>query len=247
MANSRVNPFDSVPKYHQLYEILRQQIEEGLWKPHEAIPPERELESRYNVSRTTVRQALNMLVAKNFLYRAHGKGTFVARPKRQYSLQLLLSFTDELRMRGLEPGQRLLSLGREKPSAEVRKQLELPSTVLDVLKIERLRLADNEPIGIHTAYLPLSADQELTESDFEEEGSLYTLLEANFNLIVAEADEIIEATIADEREATLLEVPVASPLLLVERTTWSHLRRPMEFVKMLYRADHYTYATHMKR
>jgi GntR family transcriptional regulator len=95
--------------------------------------------------------------------------------------------------------------------------------------------------------LPLSADQEVTQSELEREGSLYSLLEAKFNLIVAEADETIEATIADEKEAALLEVPIASALLLVERTSWSHLRRPMEYVKMLYRADHYTYAVHMTR
>lgn len=247
MGKSRVNPFDSVPKYHQLYEILRQQIEEGFWEPHEAIPSERELEIRYNVSRTTVRQALNLLVAKNLLYRAHGKGTFVSRPKLQYSLQLLLSFTDELRMRGLEPGQKLLSMGREEPSAWERKQLALPPDAQGVLRIDRLRLADNEPIGIHSALLPLSPNQLLTESDLEEYGSLYVALEAKFNLIVAEADETIEATSADQKEAALLQVPVGSPLLLVERTTWSHLRKPMELVKMLYRADHYKFVIHMTR
>jgi GntR family transcriptional regulator len=243
--NLRVNPFDSVPKYHQLYAILRQQIEEGYWQPHESIPSERELEKLYDVSRTTVRQALNLLVVKNLLYRSHGKGTFVARPKLKYSLQLLSSFSDELRMRGLEPGQKLLNLGRIEPSAHVREQLALPPAVRDVLKIERLRLANGEPIGIHSALLPLTPEQEITAAELEEWGSLYTLLENKFNLIVAEADQTIEATIADERESSLLQVPVGSPLLQVERTTWSHLHTPMELVRMLYRADHYKFEIHM--
>ncbi len=247
MGNVRVDPYDIIPKYYQLFEILRQQIEDGYWQPHEAIPSERELENHYNVSRTTIRQALTLLVNKGLLYRAHGKGTFVSRPKLQYSHQLLSSFTDELRMRGLEPSQTLLSLERVKPSSWIRQQLELSDDIKDVLKIDRLRLADNEPIGIHSAFLPLTPDQELTESEIQQWGSLYALLESKFNLIVAEADETIEATIADEREASLLAVLVGSPLLLLERRTWSHLRQPMELVKMLYRADRYKLAIHMKR
>jgi GntR family transcriptional regulator len=245
MAHLRVNPFDSVPKYHQLYEILRQQIEEGHWQPHESIPSERELEKLYDVSRTTIRQALNLLVVKNLLYRTHGKGTFVARPKLKYSLELLSSFSDELRMRGLEPGQELLALERVEPTARMREQLALPPTAQDVLKIERLRLANNEPIGIHIAFLPLSPEQEITAAELDEWGSLYNLLENKFNLIVAEADQTIEATIADEREGALLQVPVGSPLLQVERTTWSHMHTPMELVTMLYRADHYKFEIHM--
>ena len=242
-----INPNDVVPRYHQLFEILRQHVEDGQWQPHEAIPSERELELRYNVSRTTIRQALNLLVQKGLLYRKHGKGTFVARPKVQYSLQLLLSFSDELRMRGLKPSQKLLSMRRVIPRNKVREQLALTEDVEDILEINRLRLADNEPIALHSALLPLHPDQEISEAELNKVGSLYTLLESKFGLIVAEADETIEATIADEREASLLDVAVGSPLLLVERTTWSHLRQPMEMVKMLYRADRYKLAIHMKR
>ena len=135
MAGARVNPFDRLPKYHQLFEILRNQIEEGYWKPHDAIPSERELEIQYNVSRTTVRQALKLLVSKDLLYRAHGKGTFVARPKLQYSLQLLSSFTDELRMRDLKAGQSIISMGRVEPNATTTSRARgppLPSFSLEL-------------------------------------------------------------------------------------------------------------------
>jgi GntR family transcriptional regulator len=246
-ATARVNPYDVVPKYHQLYDILRQKIAGGEWQPHEAIPSERELESLYNVSRTTVRQAINLLVTEGFLYREHGRGTFVARPKLQHSLHLLTSFTDDMRQRGLKPGQRLLSLEHVEPSAWIRQQLDLPPEMSEVLKVERLRLGDDEPIGLHVAYLPLDGGQALSAHDLDEAGSLYELLESRFNLIPVEADETLEATAADEREARLLQVPVGSPLLLIERTTWSQQRRPIEFVKMLYRADRYKYGIHITR
>lgn len=242
----RVNPYNVVPKYHQLFDILLQRIE-AEWQPHEAIPSERELETMYNVSRTTVRQALNLLVNEGYLYREHGRGTFVARPKLQHSLHLLTSFSDDMRMRGLVPGQRLLSLDYVEVTSRVRQQLELPPEATEVLKIDRLRLADDEPIGLHTAYLPLTPQQPITEEEVDATGSLYAVLEAKYNLLVAEADETLEATVASEEEASLLRVPVGSPLLLIERTTWAQTRRPMEFVKMLYRADRYKYTVHITR
>lgn len=243
---TRVNPHTIVPKYYQLYEILRELIENGRWEPHQAIPSERELERLYDVSRTTVRQALEMLVDEGKLYRSHGKGTFVARPKLQYSLQRLTSFTDDIRMRGLEPGQRLLELARIEPPDRIRQQLKLTTDTTDVLQIERLRLADGEPIGIDIAYVALKTDQEITGEELLEAGSLYALLASRFKLIVEEADETIEAVLANEREAELLEVPLGSPLLLIERTTWCHLHHPIELVKMLYRADRYKFAVHIK-
>lgn len=243
----RVDPYNVIPKYHQLYDILRQKIDDGEWQPHEPIPSERDLETLYHVSRTTVRQAINMLVNDGCLYREHGRGTFVARPKLQHSLQLLTSFSDDMRLRGLEPGQQLLSLDYVEPTAKLRQQLDLSSDHRELLMIERLRLGDGEPVGLHTAYLPLPPEQRISREELDASGSLYALLESKFNLIVAEADQTLEATAANEREASLLNVPVGTPLLLIERTTWSHVHRPMEFVKMLYRADRYKYSTHLTR
>ncbi len=247
MDNIRVDPYESVPKYHQLYTILRRRVEEKHWSPHEAIPSERDLEIQYDVSRTTVRKALDMLVSDGFLYRAHGRGTFVARPKLRQSLQLLASFTDDMRMRGFKPDQKILSLGRVEPSAHMRQRLELPAEASSVIRVERLRYADGDPIALHTAYLALTPEQEITRAELTAQGSLYQLLEQKFNLIVAEADQTIDAIVASEREAALLQVPVGNPLLFVVRTTWSHRRRPMELVEMRYRADSYSLTIHMTR
>src|SRR5690606_24016866 len=107
---AQVNPFSAVPRYYQLKDILLQKIENGEWLPAQAIPSERELETLYNVSRTTIRKALDILVSKGYLYREHGRGTFVAYPRLQQSLHSLTSFTDDMKRRGLEPGQRLLSM-----------------------------------------------------------------------------------------------------------------------------------------
>jgi GntR family transcriptional regulator len=134
----------------------------------------------------------------------------------------------------------------EPASPKVRQQLELPSDAR-VLHIERLRLGNGEPVGIHICYLPVPPEGTLTQEELERAGSLYALLESKFNLDPTEADETLEATVANEREAQLLEIEVGSPLLLIERITLSSERRPMELVKMLYRADRYKYYTHLRR
>jgi GntR family transcriptional regulator len=244
---NRVDPFSAVPKYYQLAEGLRQKIENEDLKPHDALPSERELEAIYAVSRTTVREALNYLTKQRHIYRERGRGTFVARPKMRHSLHLLQSFTDDMKARGYAAGQLILELERVAPPLSIRKQLELSPETDYVVKLERLRYADSEPIGIHTAYLPLLPDQVLTMDDILAFGSLSALLESRFNLIPGEANQTIEATVANEREAALLEMKKGSPLLLVERTTLSHQRHPMEFVKMLYRADRYKYYMHINR
>jgi GntR family transcriptional regulator len=243
----RVDPFSAVPKYYQLAEILHQKIEDGDWQPHDTLPAERELETIYNVSRTTVRESLNYLEKRGFIYREHGKGTFVARPKMERSLHLLQSFTDDMAARGFKAGQRILDISRVAPPKRLINQLGLSPDMNQVLKIERLRLADDEPIGIHIAYLPLAVNQSITPEELETYGSLYALLEAKFNLVPYEASEALEAAVGNERQASLLKIEEEVPLFLLERTTFSQHREPMEFVRMFYRADRYKFYFYISR
>ncbi len=235
-----------LPRHYQLAEIIRQKIESREWLPHQQIPSERELESLYKISRTTVRQAVSTLINRGYLYHVRGRGTFVSRPKLDLSLLALTSFSDDMRARGLEPGQRVLALAYEEVSEKLRERLEPPAEIRQVLRIERLRLGNGEPVGIHNTYLPLPPGETITVAELEEVGSLYKLLESKFGLVPAEADETLEATAATAREARLLGIRRGSPVLLIERTTWSNDQRPVEFCKMVYRADRYKYYTHLR-
>ena len=247
MENTRIDPYAFVPKYYQLFSILRSQIEDGELPPLQPIPSERELEEIYNVSRTTIRQAISLLSNQGFVFREHGRGTFVAPPKLQNSLHELTSFTQDMQARGLVPGQKVLELAYIEPSQKVRHQLELNPEVKQVLFLKRLRFADNKPIGIHSAFLPLDPSHPITIQEIDRSGSLYSLLQSKFNLIPSKAYETIEATIADPEEAQLLEVNEGSPLLLFERTVWSQTRQAMEFVRVVYRADRYQYFVHLTK
>ena len=121
-----VDPNDYTPKYYQLASILREQIEQGKLAEHETIPSERSLEEIYSVSRTTIRQAIDLLVRQGFLYREHGRGTFVSPQKLQKGISELTSFSEDMRRRGLEPGQKILDFSMLPAPENVRRHLELP-------------------------------------------------------------------------------------------------------------------------
>jgi GntR family transcriptional regulator len=142
----RINRNSKLPLYHQLYEILRSNITRGEWQPGDMIPPESELIDRYQVSRTTVRQVLDMLVNEGLIYRQRGRGTFVAHPTVEQALVRIISFTEDMRQRGFKPGEELA-------------------------RLERLRLADDEPMSIEDSYLvsrvPCSVTQYATRDTYE--------------------------------------------------------------------------------
>ncbi len=146
----RSNP---LPLYYQLKEVLRQQIRAGHLAPHTAIPSEPELVARYHVSRATVRQALTELVNEGLLYRQHGKGTFVCEPRVQQTLSELTSLTQDIQRRGKRPGGILLVSELIRGTESVRKWLELADEE-QVIRLERLRTADDLPIAHEIDYLP---------------------------------------------------------------------------------------------
>ena len=244
--SSVIDPGNIIPKYYQLSNILRQKIEEGTWQAHEPIPSERQLEEQYNLSRPTIRQAIELLVRQGFLYRVHGKGTFVSPPKLQKGILELTSFSEDMRNRGLKPGQIFLDFGFVDPPAQVRKQLELLAG-RQVLRIKRVRTGNGEPIGIQDSFLALPPGQEITRAEVEQGGSIYNILQEKFGIFPSEADETLEVTLASAEEAALLEIPPGSPLLLNERTLWSQNRQAVEFVKILYRGDRYKYTVRLTR
>ena len=241
-----IDPFAAVPKYYQLASILRQKIEEGDWQPRSPIPSERQLEELYKLSRTTIREAIDTLVRQGYLYREHGRGTFVSPQKLQKGWMELTSFSEDLLKRGMQPGQIIRSLEQVTPSPRILQRLELvPGST--VCRIERVRLGDGTPIGLQTSYIALGEKQQITREELEASGSLYRILREKFNIFPTEADETLEVTLATPEEAALLEITPGAPLLLSERVLFSQERRPVEYVKILYRGDRYQYYTHLKR
>ena len=241
-----IDPYNALPKYNQLASILRQKIEDGQWPPRTPIPSERQLEVLYNISRTTIREAIDHLVRQGYLYREHGRGTFVSPQKLQKGLMELTSFSEDLIKRGITPGQFIRSLDWITAPAKIAQKLEIAAGS-KVLCIERVRLGDGVPIGLQTSYLALPSDLSINRADLESSGSLYRILQEKFNIIPSEADETLEVTLATPEEAQLLEVVAGAPLLLSERVLFAQNRKPVEFVKILYRGDRYRYYVRLTR
>lgn len=242
-----IDPNDFLPRYYQLANILRERISKGELAARAPIPSERQLEKVYSVSRTTIRQAIEMLVRQGYLYREHGRGTFVSPHKLQKGISELTSFTEDMKGRGIVPGQKILEIGPITPPDDLRERLELPDDCTEVLHLERLRLGDGVPMGLQTSYYVLPQSQTIAREELEEVGSIYRILQEKFHLIPTEADETLEVALASPREASLLQISPGSPLLLSERTTYSQYRRVIEFVKILYRGDRYRYYAKLTR
>lgn len=234
-----------VPLYYQLKQILVEQIEAGTWRPDEAIPTEKELQERYELSRTTVRQAINELANEGYLYRQRGKGTFVARPKVRHGPQRPYGLSGYLHAHGRKPGWKLLSMERALPPKKVAQALEVTEGD-QVLQIKRLRLADDEVIGLHTIYVPFPLASEITAEDMINGDSSLAYLEEHHGVTLSETHRIIEAVPANEEEAELLDVEVRSPVLLVQRTTIGADGRPIEYLKAAYGGDRFEYYVHFE-
>jgi GntR family transcriptional regulator len=223
-----------VPKYFQLREILLDLVDTEL-ENDQAIPSERELSSRFGLSRMTVRQAVDHLVSEGRLYRVQGKGTFVARPKIEMPLRLA-SFTQDMRARGLEPGSRDLDRRTDSASAHLARMLQITAGE-PVHVIERLRTADGIPMAVERSHIPESVAPGLADESLAGR-SLYDVLASTYGVLLDRGDQTIEAGIADPTDAGLLDLPPGSAVLLLQRRSFAG-DRPVEFAVSTYRADRY--------
>jgi GntR family transcriptional regulator len=234
-----------IPLYHQLSQSLLTQITNGEFSPGDALPPERELTAVYDVSRITVRRAIDELENEGYVRREQGRGTFVAPPGIQRGIFKLTSFSEDIKALGMTPGSRLLTLRREPAQTRVLRELRLEAGD-EVWFVERLRFADAEVIGLNLSYLSLPPDVTLSQDELEEEVSLWKLL-AEKGVVLSESDKIIGAIGAEDWHAELLNVRTGTPLLQVEGVAYSNRGLPVEFHQIITRADRYKYQLHVTR
>lgn len=234
---------EPIPLYYQLKEGLKalvQQVHEG-----DPIPTEREIGDRFQVSRITVRRAINELVREGYLITQRGKGTFVTRPKIERKITPMQSFSAAMSDTGHRPSSKLLSLRQERASQAIADLLHVePDSWLWV--VERLRLADNDPVALSLIYLHLPPELVLTREMLEQAGSLWAILEqAGVELV--RSDEAIQAVAADDQQADLLEVEPKAPLLLIEGTVYTADGTPLEYHRIFNRGDMYTYRVEVNK
>ena len=226
-----------VPLYHQLKAALLRDIESGRWRPGERLPTEDELIARFSVSKITVRHALHDLTQLGYIRREQGRGTFVQGPPLEEGPRELKSFTSEMQGHGFRATSRVLEQGVVAAPPDIAGRLELDEGE-PVFRLHRLRLADGEPMGLQTAYIPMRLAPGIDELSFAD-ASLYEVLASRYSLYAAGARETHQAVSVPEDVAPLLRAPAGSPALAAERLTSLQDGRPLELVHSIMRGDRY--------
>ncbi len=227
------------PLYLQLKQSLVAEIRAGRYRVHTRLPSERELSDQFHVSRMTARQALLELARDGVIYTRVGKGTFVAEPKIDQQLRRLTGFTQDMQSRGVRPKSRVLEAAVLPASPEQAAALRMMPNG-EVIKLARLRLSEDMPLALETAYLPLVLCPNLLLHDFATE-SLYNVLESEYGLKLVSAEQTIEASLANAHEAETLEMALPAAVLRIERLTCTADGTPVEYVRSAYRGDRYKF------
>ena len=232
------------PLYRQIKGLILQALEEGEWRPGEAIPSETELAQRFAVSQGTVRKAVDEMADDNLLIRRQGKGTFVAShsdPREFFRFLRLAALSGEIGPSRSVP----LDCWRAKAGPEASRVLGLKLGA-SIIIVRRLLEFSAKPVVLDEIYLPGETFSALTLEILKEwTGSLYALFESRFDVRMIRAEERLRAVAADRANAELLRVPEGSPLLSVERISYSYADHPMEWRRGLYSTANHCYVNEL--
>ncbi|MEW6165414.1 MAG: GntR family transcriptional regulator [Pseudomonadota bacterium] len=221
------------PLYRQIKSLILQALANGEWRPGEAIPSEIELAGRFSVSQGTVRKAIDEMAAENLLVRRQGKGTYVAShsdPRAFFRFLRLIPLDG-----AIEPARSTpLECWRAKAGQEAARVLDLKLGA-PIIIVRRLLEFTEKPVVVDEIYLPGEIFSGLSlEVLKESQGSLYSLFEGKFGVRMIRAEERLRAVAADRASAELLRVAEGSPLLSVERISFTYGDRPVEWRRGLY-------------
>ena len=245
MSVNGIDPNSPLPLYHQLKDILKRKIVNEEWPVGTLIPTEQELIQEYQVSRTTVREAVAELVNQGLLQKKQGKGTVVTSTKVEERLGKLTGFAEEIVEKGLKHSARLLSAEFKQNCYYEIAQLGLEPEAT-VFFIDRIRLADNEPIAYERSCWPEELGKLLEQEDLNTI-AFYTVLEEKYGIILKEANETIHAVNATRMEAELLGISPGEALLERRRVSYDVYGKPIEYTRTKYRNDKYSYKVNLQR
>ena len=232
------------PLYQQIKALITRSLQGGEWKPGQAIPSEMELAARFKVSQGTVRKAIDELAGENLLVRRQGKGTFVATHAEEGTqYRFLRLHADSGTEAGLQ--RRLLDCRRMRASADIVRALELKSGETAV-QVRRLLLAQEGPVVLDDIWLPGPLFKGLTSEKLAGyRGPMYRLFETEFGVRMIRAEERIRAVPAERSSSELLGVAEGSPLLSVERVSYSYGDTPVEWRRGLYSTAEHCYINNL--
>jgi GntR family transcriptional regulator len=201
------------------------------------MPAESELMRRYRVSRVTVRKVLDLLAREGLIVRERGRGTHLAFPRLEHGLSRIVSFTDDMRQRGFQAGTRVLFSGLLPAPEGIARALGIEEGS-ELARLDRLRLADGQPLCIEQSHLVHKYLPGILDHDFSTR-SLREVKVGEYGVRWSRARQTIQAIPAPAELAHLLSIKASAPLLYIERISYSQEDVPVEFLKIYYRADRY--------
>jgi GntR family transcriptional regulator len=235
-AAALISRGDPAPLHYQVRRLLLEAIDRGELAPGQKLAPEREYATRFGISLAPIRQAILGLVEEDYLYRVRGSGTFVREAKVEEKVAILSSFTESMRAHGFEPDIRAVEQHLIEAPSRVRQALG----ARQVVSLLRVALVDSKPVAVLAAYLPAERVPGLVDTNLGS-GSLYSHLESRYGIVLSRAQSWIEVGRCRPADAALLGVRPGTPVLLVEGVTFDTSDRPVEFSRVLYRADRFRF------
>ncbi len=232
---SKLSLDSDIPLYSQLVGIVKRNISAGTLSSGDLLPSETELCKAFDISRSTVRQAIGALESEGLVVRKQGRGTFVAEPKMHRKTDTVYSFTSEISAMGLTPSSTLLEFEIVDPSPEIIKVLELSSPETPIYRFSRVRNVDGEPLILETSYYPQYIYPRLTR-ELLQTHSFYSLL-YEVGIVPCSAVDTYSAITLSAREAKLLGCEEGDPAFSAQRRTRTEAGMTYEFTCSIIRAD----------
>ncbi len=233
---------ERAPKYYILKKVLEEKIENEEFPADEPIPSERELMEMYQVSRITVRKAVDELVNEGYLYKIQGKGTYVKTDERSSNLFAITSCTEDVVRMGMKPTKKVMVAELVYANAKRAKALEITQEER-VFMLGRILFADQEPLNYTVTFLPEKLFPGIDRHSFDRE-SLYQVLQEEYGVRLTKARRTIEAILARDEVAEYLDIEEGSPIILFRCVTYGIVNGkeiPVENFKCYYRTDKFKF------
>lgn len=242
----QVDRQNRLPLYDQIESNLRELIVSGMLKAGDNVPSEWELAELYGVSRLTVRKALDELVRQRWLSKRQGVGTFVTNPPITSIAPNKLSFTDQMIAVGRKPSSRLVDMRVETVSPEITNSLLL-SLGDQVFCLTRVRLADNIPILLESAYLSVVRFPDLETAEELADSSLYSYLVRHYNVTVTQIEQTLKPVLLTEEQASHLQTKPGTPSIRSDIVAYSSGGEPVEYSMSVSNGDNSEFYFSFKR
>jgi len=233
------------PLYSQIKNQLRARILDGGYVAGAQMPSESELCAMFSASRITVRQALGDLQKEGLIFKIHGKGSFVSKPKAFQNVTTLQGFAESMTALGHEVINQLKGLRFVPASAQVAERLKVAEGTV-VTEIRRVRLLNREPVSLELTWVSEALGRKLAQADLVTR-DIFLILENDCGVPLGHADIAIDATMADEDIAEALAVEEGLPVLRMRPQTDDEQGRPVDYEFLYFRGDAFQYRLRAER